>query len=225
MKFSCTRDNLYAGLAITSHVPSKNVNLPILSNVLVVANNGNIRLTATNLEIAVSCLVRGKVDENGELTIPSKLFFDFVNLLPNDKVDIRAEDQTLFVECGGSKTRMNGLPASDFPLVPSVVAEQIFHIPADAFRRALAQVLFSVATNESRPELSGVFLKFQPSAKGEVVFAATDSYRLAERRCALSAGGSDKEVSVIVPARTLAEVSRILSIFKDSVGSPTAVSS
>jgi DNA polymerase-3 subunit beta len=219
MKFSCTRDNLYTGLAITSHIPSKNVNLPILQNVLMVANNGNIRLTATNLEIAVSCFVRGKVEEQGELTIPSKLFFDYVSLLPNEKVDVRTEDQAVFVESETYKTKILGLPGSDFPLVPAVTAEQTFHVPAEAFRRALLQTLFSVATNESRPELSGVYVRLRG---GKATFAATDSYRLAE--CTVDLGGaSGGEASVIVPSRTMAELNRILSIFKDDMDPPTDV--
>ena len=76
MKLSCTRDNLHQGLSITSHLMTKNVNLPILQNVLVKAEGGTIRFTSTNLEMAVNCTVRGKVEEPGEYTIPSKLFFD-----------------------------------------------------------------------------------------------------------------------------------------------------
>ncbi len=217
MKFSCTRDNLYTGLAITSHVPIKNINLPILTNVLVVATKGNIKLTATNLELAVSCFVRGKVDEGGETTVPSKLLFDYVNLLPNEKVDVELEENTVRAECGGYKTKILGLPASDYPLVPSVQTERSYKVPADLFRKALSRVLFSVATNESRPELSGVCLKVQD---GRLILAATDSYRLAECRVDLPETAA-KNVQVVVPARTMAEVGRILSIFKDDVDPPS----
>ncbi|MBI4591977.1 DNA polymerase III subunit beta [Candidatus Uhrbacteria bacterium] len=220
MKLSCTKDNLRTGLAITSHVPTKNVNLPILNNVLMVAQNGAIRLTATNLEVAVSCLVRGKVDEPGELTVPSKLFFDYLNLLPNEKIDLWTEDYTLFVECGSYKTKIHGVPAADFPLVPSVSAQHTYQASAEAFRRALARVLFAAASNESRPELSGIFLRFQPGGKGKLVLAATDSYRLSEQQIERVDGSSD-EATVIVPSRTMSEIARILSVFKDDADSPT----
>ena len=88
MKFSCTRDNLHRALSLTSHIANKNVNLPILDNVLIRAQEGALRLTTTNLEIAISCTLRGKIEEKGEFTIPSKLFFDYVNLLPNEKIDL-----------------------------------------------------------------------------------------------------------------------------------------
>jgi len=219
MKVSCTKNNLQTGLAITSHLSTKNIQLPILNNVLIVAKNGNIRLTSTNLEIAVSCLIRGKVDEEGEITVPAKLFYDYISLLKEEKVDLFNHDQILFVEAGDYKTKINGLPSSDFPLVPSVTANKTFILPAVSFREALSQVVFAVANNEARPELSGVFLKFN---NNELTIAATDSYRLAERKIKISSEISG-ETSVIIPSRTIVEVNRILSVFKDEVDSPNDV--
>jgi DNA polymerase-3 subunit beta len=211
MKVSCTKNNLQIGLAVTSHLSTKNLQLPILNNVLVVAKNGNIRLTSTNLEIAVSCLIRGKVEEEGELTIPSKLFFDFVSLLTEEKVEFTSQDQNLIIEAGDYKTKINGLSSSDFPLVPSVTTEKTFLISSNLFLRALSQVVFAAATNEARPELSGVSFVFQG---GELIIAATDSYRLAERKIKIISGPESK-TPVIVPARTVVEINRILSLLKD----------
>src|SRR3989344_9095951 len=118
MKLSCTRENLRQGLSITSHLTSKNVNLPVLQNVLVKADGGTIRFTTTNLEIAVSCTVRGKVESGGEFTVPSKLFFDYVSLLPNETVTVEGSGDALAVSCGGNKTPMNGIPASHVPHDP-----------------------------------------------------------------------------------------------------------
>ena len=100
MKLSCTRDNLHQGLSITSHLTTKNVNLPILQNVLVKAEGGVIRFTTTNLEIAISCSVRGKVEEAGEYTIPSKLFFDYVSLLPNETVTLEKDGEAVHIKSG-----------------------------------------------------------------------------------------------------------------------------
>jgi DNA polymerase-3 subunit beta len=219
MKVSCTRNNLQAGLAITSHLSTKNIQLPILNNVLMMAKNGNIRLTSTNLEIAVSCLVRGKVEEEGELTVPSKLFYDYISLLKEEKINLVNQDQVLMVEAGDYKTKINGLLSSDFPLVPSVLADKTFLLPINSFREALSQVIFAVSTNESRPELSGVFLKFENS---ELIMVATDSYRLAERKIKISAE-NPSGTSVIIPSRTMAEVNRILSLFKDVSDCPSDV--
>ncbi len=223
MKISCTRDNLHQGLSITSHLMTKNVNLPILENVLVKAEGGTIKFTSTNLEIAVNCSVRGKVEESGEYTIPSKLFFDYVSLLPNETISIETIDDVISVECGEYKTKINGLSASEFPLVPKVEASENFKIPVDDFRKSLSQVLFSVATNESRPELTGVSMQFYVH-EGEIrlTMASTDSYRLSENTIPVI-DGPKKDVAIVVPAKTLSEVNRVLSVFKDEVELPSFV--
>lgn len=223
MKFSCTQENLNQGLSIVSHIASKNINLPILGNVLIKSDNKVLRFMATNLEIAVNCAVRGKVEESGEFTVPSRLFSDYVSLLPRDRVDVNQSDNTIIVSCGTYQTKLNGIPASEFPLIPSVDKKQKFLIKVADFRKAVGQVLFAVAPNESRPEISGVFFKFAP-AGNEVVLtlAATDSYRLAERTLATVPGQSTpikEAVPVIVPSRTVAEIVRILGVFKDELNS------
>lgn len=223
MKFSCTRDNLCQGLSIVSHATGKNVNLPILQNVLIKAEGGTISLTTTNLEVATYCVVRGKVEENGEFTVPAKLFFDYVSLLPNENVVVFLDGMTLAATCGRNKTKINGLSAADFPLVPRVQGDQAYQIPVEGLREALSRVLFAVATNEARPELTGVSVEFKMTKTGtEVVFAATDSYRLAEATVPLP-GQTVAERKVIIPAKTLAEVNRVLSVFRDSVEAPSMV--
>lgn len=219
MKVSCTKNNLQTGLAVTSHLSTKNIQLPILNNVLVVAKNGNIRLTSTNLEIAVSCLIRGKIEEEGEITIPAKLLYDYISLLKEEKINLWTEENTLNIEAGDYKTKINGLPSSDFPLVPAVSTERNFVLPADLFRQALSQVIFSVASNESRPELSGVFLNF---SHNEVVLVATDSYRLSEKKIK-TPNNVTNDKAVIIPARTMIEVNRVLSLFKDSPETPQEI--
>jgi DNA polymerase-3 subunit beta len=218
VKFSCTRENLHQGLSITSRVGGKNVNLPILSNVLVRADGGGIKLISTNLEIAISCSIRGKVDQDGEYTVPAKLFFDYVNLLPNERVDVDLLDNAIFVGCGNAKTKIHGIPATEFPLIPPVGGGTVYSIGVANFSQALSQVLFAAATNESRPELSGILLNFDE--QGKLIFAATDSYRLSEVELKLPVPQANK---VIVPQRTLSELNRILSIFRDDVEAPSAV--
>lgn len=214
MKLSCTRENLHQGLSITSHLSNKNVNLPVLQNVLVKAEGGTIRFTTTNLEMAISCSVRGKVEEGGEHTIPSKLFFDYVSLLPNETVEMVVLEGCLNIACGKQKTKINGLPAAEFPVVPSIEVVREYQVPVEGLRKALSRVLFAVATNESRPELAGVSVRFSGKS---LTLAATDSYRLAEAKVQLAAEAP--EAQVIIPSKTLAEINRILSVFKDEVES------
>lgn len=212
MKFSCTKNNLQIGLAVTSHLSTKNLQLPILNNVLIVAKNGSIRLTSTNLEIAVSCLIRGRVEEEGDLTVPAKLFFDFTSLFSDEKIDLVSHDQTLLVENGDHKTKINGLSASDFPLIPTVNTDKIFSISANSLLQALSQTVFASANNEARPELSGVYFCF---LNKELTLAATDSYRLVEKKIKVSSG-PEEETSVIIPSRTIIEINRIIGLLKDS---------
>ncbi len=224
MKLSATRENLHQGLAITSRVSTKNVNLPILNNVLLKADGGGLKLISTNLEIAITCHLRGKVEQPGEYTVPSKLFFDYVNLLPNERVDMDLIDGALAIRCAKSKTKIKGIPAAEFPLVPPVSGELKYSVSVNEFQQALSQVMFACATNESRPELSGALLSFndEQAGEGKLVLAATDSYRLAEAEVTIS-GGSKEVKKVIVPQRTLSELARIFSVFKDDVEAPPAV--
>lgn len=203
---------------------TKNVNLPILQNVLVKAEGGTIKFTSTNLEIAVNCVVRGKVDEPGEHTVPSKLFYDYVSLLPSETIRLDTDDDNIRLQCGNHKTKINGLSASEFPLVPKVNGEEIYRIPVGDLKAALSQVLFAVATNESRPELTGVLMHFSSfESEGRLKLVATDSYRLSEATITLL-DRPGQERSVVVPAKTLSEVLRVLSVFKDDVELPTTVS-
>ena len=218
MKLSCTRENLFQGLSITSHISGKNTNLPILNNVLLRADISGLKLTSTNLEITITCTVRGKIEQQGEYTVPSKLFADFVSLLPNERVDLDLLDNALSVVCEKTKTKVNGLPANEFPLVPPVTGGVVFSVPVVELDRALSQILFAVATNEARQALTGVSMHFDGVNK-QLVLAATDSYRLGERTISLAVQ-AEGERKVIVPARTLAELRRIFGVLRESVEVP-----
>lgn len=218
MKVSCIKNNLRLGLAITSHLSTKNIQLPILNNILLVAKNGNIRLTSTNLEIAVSCLIRGKIEEEGEITIPSKLFYDYISLLKEEKIDLQSNENILSLKTEENKTKINSLPSSDFPLVPAVEVNKTFLVSVDSFREAIAQTVFAASNNESRPELSGLLLQFKDSV---LTLVATDSYRLVEKKISFSSVSTPSDTSLIVPAKTILEAHRIFSIFKDLPDSPS----
>ena len=209
-----------------SHIATKNVNLPILGNVLITCDNKVLRFTATNLEVAVNCSVRGKVEAAGQYTVPSKLFADYISLLPNERVDVALDSDALVVACGSYQTRLKGIPSSEFPLIPSIERKHRFVLKVDELRRAIGQVLFAVSPNESRPEISGVLFKFQPNKQEmRLVLAATDSYRLAEKTIQVQPAPdlSKEELSVIVPARTVSELVRILGVFKDAIDNPETI--
>lgn len=214
MKLSCTQENLNRGLLISSHIASKNINLPILNNVLFKAEGGIITLLATNLEIGIRCAVRGKIESEGAIALPAKLFADYVSSLPNDKIDLELLDQTFEIKCKNYETRIRGAATSEFPLIPEVEKVAGYSLDVGKFHEAVNQVVFAVSTNEIRPEISGLLLHFDGQNK-KVVVAATDSYRLAEKSVGLASNENENSREVIVPARTMQEVLRILSVFRD----------
>ncbi|MFA5130564.1 MAG: DNA polymerase III subunit beta [Patescibacteria group bacterium] len=222
MKFTCTQENLVQGLSIVSHISGKSVNLPILGNVLLKTEGGNLKLSATNLEIAVSTLVRGKVEVDGECTVPAKLFLDYISLLPQGKVNLEYLEEGLRVEAQGQETIIRGMNSQEFPLIPRLAKSKTASCKAADVRRAILQVVFAASTSESRPELSGVACYFGGVAgQGNTAFAATDGYRLAERVIPFT--GSAFDSVIIVPSRTMLEASRILTSYKDELGVPEDV--
>lgn len=215
MKLSCTQENLNRGLLISSHIASKNINLPILNNVLFRAEGGVISLLATNLEIGIKCGVRGKVEKDGAITLPAKLFADYAGSLPNEKIDLELKDQTLEIKCKNFETKIRGAATAEFPLIPEVAKDLAYGVDVGKFREAVTQVVFATSTSEIRPEISGILLRFDGTKK-RVTVAATDSYRLAEKSIELGASENENSREVIVPARTMQEVLRILSVFRDT---------
>jgi DNA polymerase-3 subunit beta len=222
MKFSCTQENLLQGLSMVSHITGKNINLPVLGNVLIKAEKTGIQLHTTNLEISVSCSIRGKVDEDGEYSVPAKTFMDFVNLLPSGKVEFVLNDEGLEVCSSDQETVMRGMLASEFPLLPKLQKNHTFTLKAADVKMAVSRVVFSVSMSESRPELSGVACFFNNSGnEGKVALVATDSYRLAEHL--IGSGDSSKQTTILVPARAMSEIQRIISSYKDDIEPPEEV--
>lgn len=206
MKFSCTQENLLHCLMATSRIASRSGNLPILSNVQINAGVEGVELKATNLEVGITCHLRGKVEEIGEFTVPAKLFTEFIASLPKERVDLELKGQELSVTCGRHHTSIKGLPASEFPLIPQIEDGQPWEVATRDLVEGLEQVLFSISPSETRPEISGGLISLQD---GILILAGTDSYRLAEKK--LKVQGGKEEVRVIVPLRALQELTRICS--------------
>lgn len=215
MEISTLQENLKKGLSIVSKIAGKNINLPILNNVMIEANDGNIRLIATDLEIGVICNIRGQVKKDGVFTVDSKMFFDYISLLSNKKIDLKVEENKIFIESENYKTVLKGCGAEDFPLIPKINKEEFYEIDVNIFKKALAQVIFAVSNTEARIELSGVLFDID---NGILTLAATDSYRLAEKKIEIKIE-KEKKFSSIIPAKTIQELLRILSVVgDDSVG-------
>lgn len=213
MKLSSLQENLKQGISITSHIAGKNINLPILNNILISAKEGNIKFIATNLEVGIITTVRGKIEKEGMFTVDAKVFSDYLSLLPNEKINIEQKENKLFIELEKNKTKIAGLPAEEFPLIPEIKKEQYYSAKAEEFKKALAQVVFAVSGSEIRIELSGVLFNFEDS---KLTMAATDSYRLVEKEIKVETNqNNDSNKRIIIPAKTLQEVIRILGLIKE----------
>lgn len=208
MRFSCTQENLKAALSLIGHIAARQGSLPILSNVLVRADAKAVTLVTTNLEIAMTYHLRGKVEGDGAFTTNAKLLSDVVNLLPKDRVDVESNAGELTLQSRGNTTKVRGMDAAEFPLIPTVERAHAVRVDVIAFRDALAQVAFAAATGSTRPELSGALWRFDGAT---MTIAATDSYRLAERKLALTACEVREGTTIIVPLRTVQELLRVLS--------------
>jgi len=218
MKFICTQENLNKALNIVGRITNKNSTLPILNNVLLKTEKGRLKLSSTNLEIGVNCLVGGKVEEDGEITVPTKLFANFVSNLPAGNVEIKLREDVLNIKCNGYKTNIKGLDAKEYPLAPKIEVDPIFKIKSADFKKALTQISPAISSSESRIEITGVFMNLSEINKNKVILVATDSYRLAEKSIDLEKNNINKEFknilgninSVIIPKDTVQELMRSL---------------
>ncbi len=207
MKVSCLQENLSRGLGIVGRAVSPRSTLPILSHILVATDEGRLRLSATNLEIGINCWVGAKVEEEGSIAVPARTLIDLVNAFPPDRVEMEGvvRTMTLNLTCGRSEANVKGMDSVDFPSVPVPEGEGGFRLNPETLRTAIAQVAFAAATDESRPILTGVLVQFSTD---HMTLAAADGYRLSVRSTPIPEPVSEP-LSVIVPARAMAELGRI----------------
>lgn len=212
MKLSCTQENLRIALSSLERIVGKQSTLPILSNILLETERGQLRLSATNLEIGVITSIGAKIEAEGKITVPAKLLINFIQNLAGDQiVGIEQIGTQVVLESGNYRVKINGLDSKDFPIIPEKSGGHTFIIQSELLRQGLQRTLFCVSLNESRPELTGVLMNIK---EGDVFLVATDSFRLAEwhsQGAAQWESGEITELSVIIPNYTLQEVLRVMS--------------
>ncbi len=208
MKISCLQENLSRGLAVVGRAVANRATLPVTQNVLLSVDQSMLKLSATNLEIAMTTWVGAMVEEEGSVTVPARLLSEFVNSLPNDRIDLEMESgsQVLRITSGRSEANIHGTDASEFPPIPTVENGVAAQIEPGVLKAAIGRVAFAAATEESRPVLTGVEVKLR---EGSFTMAAADGFRLAVQHGSLVQPVGE-EMSVIIPARTLNELNRLL---------------
>jgi DNA polymerase III subunit beta len=215
MKLSCLQENLNRGLGLVGRAAATRTTLPITNNVLLSSDQGRLKLVATNLEMAISCWLGAKIDEEGSITVPAKLLTEFVATLPNDKIDIRLapKGKTLELKCARFEARISGVDAKEFPPIPKVEDGITAKISINALKQAISQVVFAAATDESRPVLTGVSAEFDSKT---MTLAAADGFRLAVYKLPLASAIAEKSTAII-PSRTLSELIRLMGDSEDEV--------
>ena len=203
MKLQVTQENLNRALASVARVANSRGTLPILANVLIKTNNNRLSISATNLNIAITHYIGAKVSEGGEITVPARLMQDFVNTLPSGVIDLELNDTKLNVTTDQYKSVVNGVLAEDFPVMPAIADGTKWTIPGDVFKKALQQVVFAASSEETRPVLTAVLLQ---SRDGNLYMAATDSYRLAEKKL----GSNKEDVELLIPASAMQDLLRVM---------------
>ncbi|MCL5958209.1 MAG: DNA polymerase III subunit beta [Chloroflexi bacterium] len=215
MRVSCLQDNLAKGLSVVGRAVATKSTLPAISNVLVATEESRLKLAATNLEIGITCWIGAKIEEEGSITIPAKLLSEFVNSLPNDKIDIVLNERTKSVnlKCARFEANLKGLDAEEFPPIPSVSDDATSEVEPESLQEAIGQVAFAAATDDTRPVLAGVLCSFNEDS---LTLAAADGFRLAVRKLSLAKPVA-RRFDIIVPARSLQELARILHDEEDPV--------
>ena len=208
MRLSCLQENLNRGLSVVGRAVATRTTLPITNNVLLATDQSRLKLAATNLEMAISCWIGAKVEEEGAITVPARLLTEFINSLPSEKVEINLSPptKTLGLKCARFEARISGVDAKDFPPIPRVDEGITTRVEVDALRQGITHVIFAAATEESRPVLTGVDAQFDGDL---LTLAAADGFRLAVYKLPLAVPVSQK-TEVIIPSRTLAELNRLI---------------
>lgn len=214
MKIQILQENLIKALNTASRSISTKAQLPVLANILISSDNNQLKISATNLEMGVNLWLGAKIEGEGSVTLPAKVFQEYIASLPPGKIDLEIKENTVELSSGSYTASFNGISAKEFPLLP-LPEKKIFTFPAKVLTEVIAQVAFASATDEGRPILTGVYIK----KEGQYLsFAATDGYRLSVKKIA---GEKPKEKeekkeeeetkNLVIPARTLLEVSRIIA--------------
>ena len=209
MKLSCLQENLNRGLAVVGRAVATRTTLPITNNVLLATDEARLKLVATNLEVAISHWIGTKVEEEGAITVPARLLTEFISSLPSDKVEmsLSPRTKTLSIKCARFEARISGVDAKDFPPIPKVEDGLATSVEVEALRQGISRVVFAAATEESRPVLTGVKAEFDGD---ELTLAAADGFRLAVYKLPTAVAVSQR-TEVIIPARTLTELNRLVT--------------
>ncbi len=209
MKLTIAKEQLINGLQAVQNIVSTRTTLPILSNVLLRAENGKLELTATDLDVTISCAVEAQVSKGGETTLPAKRLFGIVRELPTPEIEMEVDDKnTCSLRAGASFYKIKGLSAEEFPPITQFKENKKISLPQEKFKAMLRRTSFAISTDETRYVLNGIFISLK---EDKFTMVATDGRRLALTEEELNIG-QEKLAEFIVPTKAINELNRLLQV-------------
>ncbi len=205
MRIECLKEKLMLAVGAAERVTGKNLTLPVLGCIELRAQDATLIIRATNLDLGLEITMPVKVAEEGVVAVPGAVLSAFLVNLPNDKnVTLETKDQNLVVSTPYSSTVIKSLPSDDFPTIPRVEQDKVFTLPGKDFVKGLKSVWYSSSTSSMKPELSSIYVYLDDE---QMVFAATDSFRLAEKKVKIKKG---KELpQILIPFKNVPEMIKI----------------
>ncbi|MCB9790942.1 DNA polymerase III subunit beta [Candidatus Nomurabacteria bacterium] len=210
MQFSCNQDTFAKYLNVVSRIVNTKPGLPILNNVLFETSNGKLMMTATDLEISLNCWIGAEIKAEGKVTVPAKQLSEFVNSIPSEKVDVVFDKKTVKVSTLNNSAEFNIIPPDDYPSIVSVNGEKpLLKLPKEDLLTAINRVVFSAATDDIKPVMTGIKLEI---SKDTISFVGSDGLRLSRQSMKLLEPISNP-VDLLVPAKAMEELAYIVSEF------------
>ena len=215
MKFSILQENLNKGLNITNRFIVSKAQLPILSNILIKTDQGRIKLSATNLEIGINLWLGAKIQKEGEICVPARILTEYITSLPPQKIDLENKKNLLEVNSDSYNANFVSLPSVEFPAIPTLKKKPEISLNLKDLAKSISQVTFASTQDEGRPALTGVLIK---TTKDGLVLVATDGYRLSLKEIKGIKGLDklSKQKEILIPARALTEVGKIIGEDKEN---------
>lgn len=205
MKFQVSREGLLRGLATSMRAVSLKSTLPILANVCLSTEGSKVKLSTTNLELGVNYWVNAEIENEGSLSVPARVFLEFINSLVSETVGISAKEEVLYLTSDSGEANISGIASAEFPPVPLLSGEPTIFLDPKEFQKAVAQVAFAASADTGRMILNGILTQF---ASDGLTLVSTDGYRLATKKWKLEGLANE---SVIIPSRSMFEISRIVA--------------
>lgn len=210
MQFSCNQDTFAKYLNVISRIVNSKPGLPILNNVLFETTNGKLLLTATDLEISMNSWIGADVKSEGKVTVPAKQLAEFINSVPNEKIDIQMDNQVMNVSTVNNSAQFNTIPADDYPSVAAVNGEKpLFKLTMDDVLTAVNRVAFAAATDDIKPVMTGIKVEINENT---VAFVGADGLRLSRQMITLYEK-AEKNVELLIPAKAFLELAHIVAEF------------